>query len=115
MSYFVPLYLGYEHKTKDEIILNQSVPSFNSLLRRDHASLTLILDGTYLYLEKPTEFSAQWLLFSGQKKRHLAKPMMVVTTNGYILEAAGLYGSNGHNNDANILTHMTHGTKDFLF
>ena len=101
--------MGYGHKTKKELLEQNSISSFNDLIGQDRESLTLILDGTYLFVEKPSEFKTQWLLYSGQKKRHLVKPMMVVTSNGYILEAAGLYGADGHNNDAGILTHMTSG------
>ena len=38
--------------------------------------------------------------------------MMVVTTTGYILETAGLYGANGANNDSSILNHMMSGNSE---
>lgn len=107
---FVGKYLGYNHLTRDEVLKDHSSKSFNKLLSLPDDNIFLILDGTYLYVEKPTDFTTQWLLWSGQKKRHLAKVMMVVTTTGRILNVAGLYGSNGYNNDASILINMLSGT-----
>ena len=40
------------------------------------------------------------------KHRHLIKPMMVVTTTGYILSVLGPYLADSKNNDAGILRHM---------
>lgn len=38
--------------------------------------------------------------------RLLVKPMMLVTTTGYILDVLGPYFANGKNNDANIFTSL---------
>ncbi len=46
----------------------------------------LVIDGTYLYTEKSSsdiEFQRQ--TYSGQKKRNLIKPMMVVATDGTLI------------------------------
>lgn len=40
------------------------------------------------------------------KHRPLIKPMMVVTTTGYIVSILGPYLADGKNNDARILQHM---------
>ena len=40
------------------------------------------------------------------KNRHLIKPMMIVTSDGYIISSIGPYYSDFHNNDASILKHV---------
>ena len=40
------------------------------------------------------------------KRRQLFKPMVVVTTTGYIVSVLGPYFSDGKNNDASILNHF---------
>lgn len=44
--------------------------------------------------------------FSMHKHRPLVKPMVVVSTTGYILDVFGPYYANGRNNDSNILEHI---------
>ncbi|CAC5361417.1 unnamed protein product [Mytilus coruscus] len=39
------------------------------------------------------------------KERSLVKPMMIVATDGYILNVLGPYYADGHNNDASITKH----------
>lgn len=41
-----------------------------------------------------------------QKHRHLVKPMMIVSTTGYIVAAIGPYLADGKNSDAKILNHI---------
>lgn len=40
------------------------------------------------------------------KQRHLLKPMMIVTTTGYIVSAIGPYLADGQNSDAKIFNHI---------
>ena len=112
IKYFVPNFIGFNHKSRDELLQQHQTHDFKRLLNGFNGDLILILDGTYLYTEKPTDLITQTLLYSGQKKRHLLKPMMVVTTTGYIIEAKGLFGGNGENNDASILSSII--SKDIL-
>ena len=55
----------------------------------DPSQLVLIADGTYLYCEKSENSDTQRRLYSGQKKRHLIKPFVIVAENGVIV---GIYG-----------------------
>jgi len=46
------------------------------------------------------------MTYSLHKYRNLVKPMMVISTTGYILAVEGLYFADNGNNDANILKSM---------
>lgn len=61
----------------------------------------LVLDGTYIYVQKSTDFAFQRRSFSMQKHRHLVKPMMIVSTTGYTVAAIGPYLADGK-----ILNHI---------
>ena len=66
--------------------------------------LCLIADGTYLYCQKSENNKVQRLLYSGQKKRHLIKPFIVCTANGFIVDAYGPFAATV--NDASILSYL---------
>jgi len=70
----------------------------------DRSKIFLVMDTIrYVYIEKPGDFATQKLTHSGQKKRKLVKPFMVVLSSGYILEASGPWYAKGANNDGGIL------------
>ena len=52
---------------------------------------------------KKVQTSFQRRTYSAYKNRPLLKPMMIVGTDGYILDAIGPYLADGRNNDASIL------------
>ena len=51
----------------------------------------LILDGTYIYCQKSANNVLQWRTYSMHKGRPLLKPLLVVTTTGYIVSCLGPY------------------------
>lgn len=108
---FVPKHLGY-HRLNDPVFRQSNLsPYATKLLKPDHSAtdsnnLIIILDGTYLYLQKPSDFELQKLLYSVHKYRNLAKPMMVIFPNGHILHVEGLFGADGQNSDAQIMNAM---------
>ena len=61
-----------------------------------------IWDATYVYLQKSTSYTLQKKSYSSHKYRNLAKFMMLVATDGYIIDTVGPYVSGGGNNDAKI-------------
>ena len=67
----------------------------------------IVLDGTYLYIEKSFNYSFERQTYIGRKRRSIIKPMMVVGTHCYILSVLGPYLSDGKNNDASIIKSMT--------
>ena len=59
--------------------------------------------------KKSGNYTFQIQTFSGHKHRPLAKPMMVVGTDGDILSVLGPYLADGKNNDSAILNSIIRG------
>ncbi|XP_045216033.2 uncharacterized protein LOC123566193 [Mercenaria mercenaria] len=106
MRGFVPLYLGIESLTREDIINNHTRPLAKSLFNANNGQLILVLDGTYVYIQKSNNFSFQRRTYSMHKGRPLVKPMVIVTTTGYFVTIMGPYFADSKNNDASILNHM---------
>jgi hypothetical protein len=106
MRSFVPLYLGIESLTRESIIENHTRPLAKALFATNENQLILVLDGTYIYINKSNNFQFQRRTYSMHKGRPLVKPMVVVTTTGHFVTIVGPYLADGKNNDAAILTHM---------
>lgn len=98
--------LGFKHLTRDTVIQKQQRPLAKELFCPSDEKAILVLDGTYIYVQKSTDFAFQRRSFSMQKHRHLVKPMMIVSTTGYIVAAIGPYLADGKNSDAKILNHI---------
>ena len=104
---FVPQNLGLQHVSREEVIEKHTRPLAQTLFGSFHNSeAILVLDGTYIYIQKSNNFQFQRRSYSFHKGRPLVKVMVVVTTTGYFLTAVGPYLADGKNNDAAILTHM---------
>lgn len=75
------------------------------IAKRLHAPMgdriILVLDRTYIFIQKSSNFAFQRIWYSGHKHRKLIKPMMAVCTDGYIADVWGPYP--GSKNDASIL------------
>ncbi|KAL1488844.1 hypothetical protein ABEB36_014639 [Hypothenemus hampei] len=67
-----------------------------------------IIDGTYTYMPKSTNFRVLRQSYSIHKGRHLIKPVLIVAPNGWILNIQGPYFSDHQNNDAAILENEFH-------
>jgi hypothetical protein len=63
MRSFVPLYLGFESITREQIIKDPTRPLAKTLLGGDDDGLILVLDGTYIYIyiyiQKSNNFTFQ--------------------------------------------------------
>lgn len=68
--------------------------------------IIVVWDGTYIYIQKSSDYSFAKKTFSIHKNRPLIKMMVIVSTTGYIIEALGPYLANGANNDASITEHI---------
>lgn len=62
-----------------------------------------VIDATYAYIHKSSNFRVLRQSYSLHKKRHLLKPSLIVAPDGFILSIIGPYFSDSHNNDAEIL------------
>lgn len=104
---FVPENIGVESITRNNFI-ERHVTEFSNQLYNPHPDIQraiVFIDGTYLKVEKSSNFQAQRQSFSTQKHYNLLKPALVVAPDGYILDVHGPYFSDNHNNDAAILNH----------
>lgn len=101
---FVPSNLGFQHVSREEVINTHTRPLAQSLFGNYLKPAILVVDGTYIYIQK--KFKFQRRSYNMHKHRNLVTPMVFVTTTGYILSVIGPYYSDGKNNDANILNHI---------
>ena len=106
MRTFVPLFLGIESLPRESLIENHTRALAKQLFGTDENNLILVLDGTYIYINKSANFKFQRRTYSLHKGRPLVKPMVVVTTTGYFVTIVGPYLADGRNNDAAILNQM---------
>ena len=101
-NYFVKKYLGFENITREQIINQHTVKIVNKLFQLEN-NACVIMDGTYLYIEKASNFTLQKKTYSTQKHSNLVKPHITCATDGYIIDTDGLFCSDPGNNDAQIL------------
>ncbi|CAF1079292.1 unnamed protein product, partial [Brachionus calyciflorus] len=97
---FVPLNLGPKVKPRIEWLTHNSYIS-RELFCQTEEQLILVCDGTYCYCERSSNNIFQRSTFCVQKKRHLVKPFVICTTDGFIVDIYGLYEAT--KNDASIL------------
>lgn len=87
---FVPLHLGLEHITREQAIdRTLTIPA--NFFGGDEETNIFVLDGTYLYIQKSSNFLFQRLSYSPHKYRNLIKPFLCVSTDGYIIDILGPY------------------------
>ena len=107
MNTFVPEHLGVGHISRDDVINNHTRPLAQHIFRKpDHSQVILVLDGTYIYIQKGNNFVFQRRSYSLHKGRPLVTPMVNVTTSGYFVSVIGPYMADAKNNDAAILNHI---------
>lgn len=106
MEGFVPQHLGFAHVSRDEIIQQHTRPLAQEMFSDiDSTSAILVLDGTYIYIQKSGNYTFSRRSYSLHKHRPLLKPMMIVSTTGYIFTVLGPYLADAKNNDSSILNH----------
>lgn len=106
MADFVPRNIRFPHITREEIIRTHTRPLAQHLLSDiTTAPAILVLDGTYIYIQKNGNYTFSRRSFSMHKRRPLLKPMMIVSTTGYIVSVLGPYLADPKNNDSSILNH----------
>ncbi|XP_033756033.1 uncharacterized protein LOC117338794 isoform X2 [Pecten maximus] len=105
METLVPTHLGFGHLAHNDFIEKHTTPIAKELFTTGKEAV-LVLDGTYLYIQKSMDYKFQRMSYSLHKNRPLVKPMMVVGTDGYILSVLGPYLADYGNNDASITKHV---------
>ena len=95
---WVPLHLGMSRITRD--ILKSHMTTVSSELFCSVDKVAIVMDGTYIYIQKSSNNAFQRSSYSGHKHCHLLKPFLIVSPDGHIIDALGPYQANV--NDAAI-------------
>ncbi|CAF1406797.1 unnamed protein product [Didymodactylos carnosus] len=110
--YFVPKHLGFDHIERQKVIDNHTRPLAKILLGdNDPNKALIILDGIYCYTQKSANNLLQRRAYSLHKGKPLVKPMMIVSSDGYIISVMGPYLADGRNNDAEITKNIIYNNK----
>lgn len=97
---FVPRNLGINHISRAEIAQrNLMIP--NGLYGGEERRPIIIADGTYIYIEKSSNYLYQKKTYSLHKYRNLVKPFLLVCSDGYIIDILGPYPAT--TSDAHII------------
>jgi len=108
------MHLGLDHITRDNFIKEHTRNLAKDLFAEGEDVAILVANGTYVYIQKSSNYSFQRRTYSLHKGRPLVKSMMMVSTTGYILEVFGPYFADGKNNDASILNNLVKQTRSRL-
>lgn len=95
----VPRYIQFK-RSREELIAHKSIPSKIFFDNGNPSSAHLILDGTYIYIEKSQCHKFQKSTYNTHKKRNYIKIMMGVSTDGIIIFTLGPFKAT--ENDAEI-------------
>ncbi|CAH2103328.1 unnamed protein product [Euphydryas editha] len=101
---FVPLYLGFSKNDREELKTHNTKIARELFLNGQNDKLITIWDGTYVYIQKSSNYRFQRKSFSMHKHRPLIKPFVAVATDGYILDVFGPFPAN--KSDANIMLEL---------
>lgn len=107
---FVPKYLGFDNLSREFLLQNTTTSSRISHAHDNPETLMTIWDGTHIYCDKSRNYEFQKSTFSGQKCRNFLRPMVCVTTNGYIIDIFGPFEA--VKNDAKCMLEIMQGNRD---
>jgi hypothetical protein len=85
MENFVSRNLGINNVTREDINLKYTKSLSQKLYNLENDSIVTVWDGTYVYIEKSSNYKFQKDTYSMHKGRNLIKMMMVVTTTGFLV------------------------------
>lgn len=103
---FCDKYLSLTRDRAD--LINHQTDTAKRLHAPSGEHIILVLDGTYVFIQKSSNFAFQRMTYSGHKHRNLIKPMMAVFPDGYIGAVWGPFP--GNKNDASILIDLLNNT-----
>ncbi|CAF2019127.1 unnamed protein product [Rotaria magnacalcarata] len=110
---FVPKNLGFAHIGRNDIIHQHTSTLAQYLLCENEPNTAIVvIDSAYIYIQKSRNNEFQRKSFNLHKKRSLLKPMLIVSTTGYIIACIGPFLSNYSNNDASIMQNILHRNTD---
>lgn len=98
---YVPQHLGIDHITREDALQrNLAIPKY-LFGNHENTKLIVICDGTYVYIQKSSNFLFQRLSYSLHKFSNLLKPFIITTSDGYMIDILGPYAAT--TSDATIL------------
>lgn len=109
----VPKYLGFNHISRQELASKHTSPFARKLYGIPLSNICLVIDATYLPVQKSFNHAEQLKLYSNHKHYHLCKPMAVTTDTCYHVAVGGPYYADNNNNDGKILKSMLSANSDF--
>lgn len=75
MTDFVPENLGFEHISREDFCKNPTTQVASSLFSTCPGDAIIVLDGTYIYIQRSSDYDFQRLSYSTHRNRSLLKPM----------------------------------------
>ena len=91
MTDFVPNNLGFHHITHEDFCKKHTTKTASTLFSSGPDDAIVLLDGTYIYIQKSSDNVFQRRSYSMHKNSSLLKPMVIVGTDGYILDIVRPY------------------------
>lgn len=85
MKDFTPHHLGLQHIDRQAVLDHHQTAIATELFTTNPNQLCIIMDGTYLYIQKSSNNEMQRRTYSFHKHRHLVKPMIITTTVSFFL------------------------------
>ncbi|XP_047543285.1 uncharacterized protein LOC125075621 [Vanessa atalanta] len=103
-DYFVPRHLGLNHMNRQEIV-DRTLLIPQGLFGNHNGvnKPVIIIDGTYCFIEKSSNYLYQKRTYSLHKYNNLVKPFMIVCADGHIVDVMGPYPAT--TSDAEIINH----------
>lgn len=101
---YVPRHLGFDHIARNNILERNLSISKALFGNENNDKVILIFDGTYVYINKSSNFLFQRQSYSLHKFQNLLKPFLIVCSDGYIVEVLGPYAAT--KTDANIMSNI---------
>ncbi|XP_063898807.1 uncharacterized protein LOC135119097 [Helicoverpa armigera] len=98
---FVPQNLGLQHVTRENIAQRNLIIPNGLFGSTNQVKPIVIMDGTYVYIQKSSNYKYQKQTYSLHKFRNLMKPFIITCCDGYILDVMGPYPAT--TSDAEIL------------
>ncbi|KAH9642810.1 hypothetical protein HF086_012304 [Spodoptera exigua] len=97
---FVPMHLGITHISRENL-MNHNLTIPNGIYNENFTNAIIICDGTYININKSSNYSFQKDTYSLHKNKNLLKPFLFVACDGYILDCFGPYKAT--TSDADIM------------
>ena len=77
---FVPHHLGFKHIERDSVLQHHQTSISSKLMVDRDDQVIIVMDGTYLFVQKSCDNKFQRRSFSMHKHRNLIKPMIIRAT-----------------------------------